>query len=70
MGINSQHLVEESTSKIRSGGSALQLDESGEEDRSGSWQRRRRIDGSLLRVPPGFYARVWDILEFVRLGPE
>ncbi|XP_071065282.1 phosphorylase b kinase regulatory subunit beta isoform X5 [Dasypus novemcinctus] len=27
------------------------------------WMNRRQIDGSLNRTPPGFYDRVWQILE-------
>ncbi|XP_042334927.1 phosphorylase b kinase regulatory subunit alpha, skeletal muscle isoform isoform X2 [Sceloporus undulatus] len=39
-----------------------------EEDRSkdtrqGQWQRRRRLDGSLNRVPVGFYQKIWRILQ-------
>ncbi|XP_030233049.1 phosphorylase b kinase regulatory subunit beta isoform X1 [Gadus morhua] len=30
---------------------------------SRSWLNRRQIDGSLNRSPPGFYDRVWQILE-------
>uniref|UniRef100_A0A3P8VKE5 Phosphorylase b kinase regulatory subunit n=1 Tax=Cynoglossus semilaevis TaxID=244447 RepID=A0A3P8VKE5_CYNSE len=30
---------------------------------SRSWLNRRQIDGSLNRTPPGFYDRVWQILE-------
>ncbi len=32
-------------------------------DRQGSWLRRRRLDGALNRVPRGFYARIWRVLE-------
>ena len=32
-------------------------------DRQGSWIRRRRLDGALNRVPLGFYARIWKVLE-------
>ncbi|XP_063718405.1 phosphorylase b kinase regulatory subunit alpha, liver isoform-like isoform X2 [Symsagittifera roscoffensis] len=28
----------------------------------GTWLRRRRIDGSLTRTPPGFYQGVWKLL--------
>ena len=31
----------------------------------GHWQRRRRLDGALNRVPPDFYSDVWHILESV-----
>ncbi|KAB0350334.1 hypothetical protein FD754_015191 [Muntiacus muntjak] len=31
--------------------------------RIGCWLNRRQIDGSLNRTPPGFYDRVWQILE-------
>ncbi len=31
----------------------------------GHWQRRRRLDGALNRVPVDFYSNVWHILERV-----
>ncbi|XP_077356882.1 phosphorylase b kinase regulatory subunit alpha, skeletal muscle isoform isoform X6 [Festucalex cinctus] len=31
--------------------------------RHGQWLRRRRLDGSLNRVPVGFYQKVWKILQ-------
>ncbi|XP_061921869.1 phosphorylase b kinase regulatory subunit alpha, skeletal muscle isoform isoform X1 [Entelurus aequoreus] len=31
--------------------------------RHGQWLRRRRLDGSLNRVPIGFYQKVWKILQ-------
>ncbi|XP_077445421.1 phosphorylase b kinase regulatory subunit alpha, skeletal muscle isoform isoform X3 [Stigmatopora argus] len=31
--------------------------------RQGQWLRRRRLDGSLNRVPVGFYQKVWRILQ-------
>uniref|UniRef100_A0A8C3T889 Phosphorylase b kinase regulatory subunit n=1 Tax=Chelydra serpentina TaxID=8475 RepID=A0A8C3T889_CHESE len=34
--------------------------------RHGQWQRRRRLDGALNRVPVGFYQKVWKILQKVR----
>lgn len=34
--------------------------------RQGQWQRRRRLDGALNRVPVGFYQKVWKILQKVR----
>jgi hypothetical protein len=34
-------------------------------DRHGQWIRRRRLDGSLNRVPIGFYSKVWMALEKV-----
>lgn len=33
--------------------------------RHGQWLRRRRLDGSLNRVPVGFYQKVWKILQKV-----
>lgn len=33
------------------------------EERHGQWQRRRRLDGALNRVPQDFYSEVWHILE-------
>lgn len=35
-------------------------------DKHGQWIRRRRLDGSLNRVPIGFYSKVWMALEKVR----
>jgi phosphorylase kinase alpha/beta subunit len=32
-------------------------------DKHGQWIRRRRLDGSLNRVPIGFYSKVWIALE-------
>ena len=37
------------------------------DDRHGQWQRRRRLDGALNRVPRDFYKSVWHILERVRI---
>jgi len=31
-------------------------------DREGMWVRRRLLDGSLNRVPPGFYTQIWSLL--------
>ncbi|XP_055986088.1 phosphorylase b kinase regulatory subunit alpha, skeletal muscle isoform [Sorex fumeus] len=31
--------------------------------RQGQWQRRRRLDGALNRVPIGFYQKVWQVLQ-------
>ncbi|XP_035825759.1 phosphorylase b kinase regulatory subunit alpha, liver isoform isoform X5 [Aplysia californica] len=31
-------------------------------DRQGQWLRRRRLDGSLNRVPLGFYPMLWELL--------
>uniref|UniRef100_A0A663MDM3 Phosphorylase b kinase regulatory subunit n=1 Tax=Athene cunicularia TaxID=194338 RepID=A0A663MDM3_ATHCN len=31
--------------------------------RQGQWQRRRRLDGALNRVPVGFYQKVWNVLQ-------
>ncbi|XP_027240434.1 phosphorylase b kinase regulatory subunit alpha, skeletal muscle isoform isoform X5 [Cricetulus griseus] len=33
------------------------------DSRQGQWQRRRRLDGALNRVPVGFYQKVWKILQ-------
>ena len=38
-------------------------DENGDANRHGQWIRRRRLDGSLNRVPLGFYSKVWMALE-------
>ena len=34
-----------------------------EEQREGLWLRRRLLDGSLNRVPPNFYTRMWGLLD-------
>uniref|UniRef100_A0A8C6LZ80 Phosphorylase b kinase regulatory subunit n=1 Tax=Nothobranchius furzeri TaxID=105023 RepID=A0A8C6LZ80_NOTFU len=41
----------------------LLLDVLQPQQNSRSWLNRRQIDGSLNRTPPGFYDRVWQILE-------
>lgn len=38
-------------------------DDSDDSDSQGLWLRRRRLDGALNRVPMGFYAKIWKILE-------
>ncbi|KFM11127.1 Phosphorylase b kinase regulatory subunit alpha, skeletal muscle isoform, partial [Aptenodytes forsteri] len=35
----------------------------GKDSRQGQWQRRRRLDGALNRVPMGFYQKVWKVLQ-------
>ena len=35
-------------------------------DRQGQWLRRRRLDGSLNRVPKEFYPLLWELLHKVR----
>ncbi|XP_054145299.1 phosphorylase b kinase regulatory subunit alpha, skeletal muscle isoform isoform X2 [Melozone crissalis] len=40
------------------------LEDQGTTDsRQGQWQRRRRLDGALNRVPVGFYQKVWKVLQ-------
>uniref|UniRef100_A0A8D2LYX3 Phosphorylase b kinase regulatory subunit n=1 Tax=Varanus komodoensis TaxID=61221 RepID=A0A8D2LYX3_VARKO len=38
-------------------------DQQSKDGRQGQWQRRRRLDGALNRVPVGFYQKVWKILQ-------
>ncbi|XP_053129887.1 phosphorylase b kinase regulatory subunit alpha, skeletal muscle isoform isoform X2 [Hemicordylus capensis] len=38
-------------------------DHPSKDGRQGQWQRRRRLDGALNRVPVGFYQKVWKILQ-------
>ncbi|NXU94757.1 KPB1 kinase, partial [Xiphorhynchus elegans] len=38
-------------------------DQGSKDSRQGQWQRRRRLDGALNRVPVGFYQKVWKILQ-------
>uniref|UniRef100_A0A8B9NZH0 Phosphorylase b kinase regulatory subunit n=1 Tax=Accipiter nisus TaxID=211598 RepID=A0A8B9NZH0_9AVES len=38
-------------------------DQGSKDSRHGQWQRRRRLDGALNRVPVGFYQNVWKILQ-------
>ncbi|OPJ82168.1 phosphorylase b kinase regulatory subunit alpha, skeletal muscle isoform isoform A [Patagioenas fasciata monilis] len=37
--------------------------QSSKDSRQGQWQRRRRLDGALNRVPMGFYQQVWKVLQ-------
>uniref|UniRef100_A0ABM5EWK5 Phosphorylase b kinase regulatory subunit n=1 Tax=Pogona vitticeps TaxID=103695 RepID=A0ABM5EWK5_9SAUR len=39
------------------------LEDQSRDARQGQWQRRRRLDGSLNRVPVGFYQKIWKILQ-------
>ncbi|XP_077843734.1 phosphorylase b kinase regulatory subunit alpha, skeletal muscle isoform isoform X10 [Macaca mulatta] len=39
--------------------------QSSKDSRQGQWQRRRRLDGALNRVPVGFYQKVWKVLQKV-----
>ena len=46
-------------------GSNSSLNSDTEDDeiqRTGMWVRRRLLDGSLNRVPPGFYTRMWTLM--------
>ncbi|XP_054244705.1 phosphorylase b kinase regulatory subunit alpha, skeletal muscle isoform isoform X1 [Indicator indicator] len=38
-------------------------EQSSKDSRQGQWQRRRRLDGALNRVPVGFYQKVWKVLQ-------
>ncbi|XP_038603815.1 phosphorylase b kinase regulatory subunit alpha, skeletal muscle isoform isoform X5 [Tachyglossus aculeatus] len=38
-------------------------DQIAKDSRQGQWQRRRRLDGALNRVPVGFYQKVWKVLQ-------
>ncbi|CAN8188850.1 unnamed protein product [Coccothraustes coccothraustes] len=38
-------------------------DQGSTDSRQGQWQRRRRLDGALNRVPVGFYQKVWKVLQ-------
>ncbi|NWU90082.1 KPB1 kinase, partial [Upupa epops] len=43
--------------------SSMLQDQGGKDSRQGQWQRRRRLDGALNRVPVGFYQKVWKVLQ-------
>ncbi|XP_039939755.1 phosphorylase b kinase regulatory subunit alpha, skeletal muscle isoform isoform X9 [Hirundo rustica] len=43
--------------------SSMLEDQSSKDNRQGQWQRRRRLDGALNRVPVGFYQKVWKVLQ-------
>uniref|UniRef100_A0A8B9GDN1 Phosphorylase b kinase regulatory subunit n=1 Tax=Amazona collaria TaxID=241587 RepID=A0A8B9GDN1_9PSIT len=56
--------------QVRAGGSrdadlksSLVTDQGSKDSRQGQWQRRRRLDGALNRVPMGFYQKVWKVLQ-------
>ncbi|XP_032126047.1 phosphorylase b kinase regulatory subunit alpha, skeletal muscle isoform isoform X7 [Sapajus apella] len=53
------------TSMTPSSGSFLSAydQQSSKDSRQGQWQRRRRLDGALNRVPIGFYQKVWKVLQ-------
>uniref|UniRef100_A0A8C3UZ81 Phosphorylase b kinase regulatory subunit n=1 Tax=Catharus ustulatus TaxID=91951 RepID=A0A8C3UZ81_CATUS len=43
--------------------SSMLEDQGNKDSRQGQWQRRRRLDGALNRVPVGFYQKVWKVLQ-------
>lgn len=43
--------------------SSILEDHGSKDSRQGQWQRRRRLDGALNRVPVGFYQKVWKVLQ-------
>uniref|UniRef100_A0A8C4V9G1 Phosphorylase b kinase regulatory subunit n=1 Tax=Falco tinnunculus TaxID=100819 RepID=A0A8C4V9G1_FALTI len=43
--------------------SSMLEDQGSKDSRQGQWQRRRRLDGALNRVPVGFYQNVWKVLQ-------
>ncbi|XP_058514326.1 phosphorylase b kinase regulatory subunit alpha, skeletal muscle isoform isoform X5 [Ochotona princeps] len=53
------------TSMATSSGSLPSLpdQQTSKDSRQGQWQRRRRLDGALNRVPIGFYQKVWKVLQ-------
>ncbi|NXX86444.1 KPB1 kinase, partial [Urocolius indicus] len=44
-------------------GGAMPEEQGSKDSRQGQWQRRRRLDGALNRVPVGFYQKVWKVLQ-------
>ncbi|XP_045328300.1 phosphorylase b kinase regulatory subunit alpha, skeletal muscle isoform isoform X6 [Leopardus geoffroyi] len=51
------------TSVTPSSGSFPRGEQTSKDNRQGQWQRRRRLDGALNRVPIGFYQKVWKVLQ-------
>ncbi|XP_041280314.1 phosphorylase b kinase regulatory subunit alpha, skeletal muscle isoform isoform X1 [Onychostruthus taczanowskii] len=52
------------TELLGKGSFSRTLEDQGSTDsRQGQWQRRRRLDGALNRVPVGFYQKVWKVLQ-------
>lgn len=47
------------------GSDFLEDDDSSIDNKHGQWIRRRLLDGSLNRVPIGFYSKIWVALEKV-----
>ncbi|XP_058148337.1 phosphorylase b kinase regulatory subunit alpha, skeletal muscle isoform isoform X16 [Dasypus novemcinctus] len=43
-------------------------EQTSKDNRQGQWQRRRRLDGALNRVPIGFYQKVWKVLQKMTPG--
>ncbi|XP_028923441.1 phosphorylase b kinase regulatory subunit alpha, skeletal muscle isoform isoform X2 [Ornithorhynchus anatinus] len=58
-------LLTPGNSMTPSGGSFTSAygDQVAKDSRQGQWQRRRRLDGALNRVPVGFYQKVWKVLQ-------
>ncbi|XP_074864202.1 phosphorylase b kinase regulatory subunit alpha, skeletal muscle isoform isoform X2 [Carettochelys insculpta] len=63
--LNSGSPLSSGRSVLPPGGSFASVleDHVSRDSRHGQWQRRRRLDGALNRVPVGFYQKVWQILQ-------
>ncbi|XP_029786438.1 phosphorylase b kinase regulatory subunit alpha, skeletal muscle isoform isoform X3 [Suricata suricatta] len=61
--LTSPSFLSPGTSVTPSSGSFPRSQQTSKDNRQGQWQRRRRLDGALNRVPIGFYQKVWKVLQ-------
>ncbi|XP_044906928.1 phosphorylase b kinase regulatory subunit alpha, skeletal muscle isoform isoform X5 [Felis catus] len=61
--LTSPSFLSSGTSVTPSSGSFPRGEQTSKDNRQGQWQRRRRLDGALNRVPIGFYQKVWKVLQ-------
>lgn len=61
--LTSPSFLSPGTSVTPSSGSFPRGQQTSKDNRQGQWQRRRRLDGALNRVPIGFYQKVWKVLQ-------
>ncbi|XP_040323655.1 phosphorylase b kinase regulatory subunit alpha, skeletal muscle isoform isoform X5 [Herpailurus yagouaroundi] len=61
--LTSPSFLSPGTSVTPSSGSFPRGEQTSKDNRQGQWQRRRRLDGALNRVPIGFYQKVWKVLQ-------
>ncbi|KAI3387343.1 hypothetical protein SNEBB_003865 [Seison nebaliae] len=63
MNVEKRSCIQLPSNETKSSGEIMRLGLEESADRQGQWIRRRKLDGSLNRVPCGFYEQVWELLQ-------